>query len=65
MTQAGRRSVGVRTLVVDGGLTGHTAISHAVRALVEDLRDRDVLVVESTFLDDGAITASLTGLTRS
>jgi hypothetical protein len=58
MTQAGKRSVGMRALVVDGGLTGHTAISHAVRASVEDLRGRDVLVVESTSLDDGAITAS-------
>jgi hypothetical protein len=55
MTQAGKRSVGMRALVVDGGLT---AISHAVRASVEDLRGRDVLVVESTSLDDGAITAS-------
>jgi len=52
MAHGGSRIVGMRALVVDSGLRGHTAISHAVRALVEELRGRDVFVIESTSSDD-------------
>jgi arginine/lysine/ornithine decarboxylase len=53
MVQAGKRAVSMRALVVDCGIRGHTAVSHALRALVEELRSRDVFVIESTSPDDG------------
>src|SRR5271157_384393 len=52
MARAGSRIVDMRALVVDSGLRGHTAASHAIRALVEELRGRDVFVIESTSTDD-------------
>ena len=52
MAHAGSRIVGMRALVVDSGLRSHTAASHAIRSVVEELRGRDVFVIESTSSND-------------
>jgi len=53
MTAKGERIIGMKALMVDDELHLPTANGRAVRTLVEELRNRDVLVVESTSADDG------------
>ena len=52
MTQ-GERLVHMKVLMVDDELTAQTAWGRATRALAEELRNRDVIVVEATSDDDG------------
>jgi arginine/lysine/ornithine decarboxylase len=52
MTQ-GERLVHMKVLMVDDELTAQTAWGRATRALAEELRNRDVVVVEATSDDDG------------
>ena len=53
MPQHGERLIGMKALIVDDELTSPTATGRATRALVQELRDRDVTVVESSSADDG------------
>lgn len=53
MTTKGEMIFGLRALMVDDELQLPTANGHAARALVEELRNRDVEVVESMSSDDG------------
>lgn len=49
----GERLINMKVLLIDDELTKQTANGHAVRALVQELRDREVAVVEATSADDG------------
>ncbi len=51
----GERLIGIKVLVVDDELPEQSASGRAVRALVQELRDRDVTVVESMSADDGQV----------
>ncbi len=49
----GDRLINMKVLVVNDELTAQPARGHVTRALVQELRDRDVAVVEATSDDDG------------
>ena len=49
----GERLISMKVLMVDDELTAQTASGRAARALVQELRDRDVAVIEATSDDDG------------
>jgi arginine decarboxylase len=54
MAQHGERLFSFKTLIVDDELAAATACGRALRALVQELCDRDVVVVESNSAEDGA-----------
>ncbi len=49
----GERLIGLKVLMVDDELLAQTATGRAMRALAQELRDRDIVVVEATSADDG------------
>ncbi|MGA2112343.1 MAG: Orn/Lys/Arg decarboxylase N-terminal domain-containing protein [Anaerolineales bacterium] len=49
----GERLMSMKVLMVDDELTAQTARGRAARALAQELRDRDVAVIEATSADDG------------
>jgi arginine/lysine/ornithine decarboxylase len=49
----GERLITIKVLIVDDELTLQTATGRAVRALVEALRDDEIVVIEATSADDG------------
>ncbi|MGD0879047.1 MAG: Orn/Lys/Arg decarboxylase N-terminal domain-containing protein [Anaerolineales bacterium] len=49
----GERLIGKKVLMVDDELTAQTARGRAARALAQELRDRDVTVIEATSDEDG------------
>ena len=49
----GERLISMKVLMVDDELTAQTASGRASRALAQELRDREVIVVEATSADDG------------
>ena len=52
MTQ-GEQLIRMKVLMVDDELAAQTASGRAARALAQELRERDVVVVEATSADDG------------
>ena len=49
----GERLITIKVLIVDDELTLQTATGRAVRALVEALREDEIVVIEATSADDG------------
>ena len=49
----GERLISMKVLMVDDELNAQTASGRASRALAQELRDREVIVVEATSADDG------------
>jgi arginine decarboxylase len=49
----GERLISIKVLIVDDELPTQTATGRAVRALVQELRDGEVIVIEATSVDDG------------
>jgi arginine decarboxylase len=52
MTAKGERFIGMKALMVDDELNLPTASGRAARTLVEELRNRDVQIIESMSVDD-------------
>ncbi len=53
MARSGERIFSMKTLIVDDELNSPTANGRAARALVEELQNKDVVVVESPTAEDG------------
>ena len=53
MPQHGEEIVHMKVLIIDDELNSPTAIGRAARSLIEELRNRDVLVIESISAADG------------
>lgn len=49
----GERLISMKVLIIDDELTAQTANGRAVRALISELRELDINVIESTSADDG------------
>jgi arginine decarboxylase len=49
----GERLISKKVLMVDDELTAQTASGRAARALAQELRDRDITVIEATSDEDG------------
>ena len=49
----GERLISIKVLIIDDELPTQTAAGRAVRALVQELRDGEVIVIEATSADDG------------
>ncbi len=49
----GERLISTKVLIVDDELTAQTASGRAIRALVEELREAEINVIEATSADDG------------
>ena len=57
MTQrTGSGPITRKTLIVDSGLTGNSAAGRRVRALAEELRNRNISVTEANSYEDGLAT---------
>lgn len=53
MARSGERLFSLKTLIVDDELNSPTANGRAARALVEELQNKDVIVIESPSAEDG------------
>ena len=55
----GERLISMKILIINDELTTQTATGRAIRALSQELREGENIVLEATSADDGAVSGSV------